>query len=222
MHGGPSVARAAPADVRHCQHVTEKSAVPEWFGRAEAPAPAVNRASSGCVLPVVLLALAAAAASAVFGMVEHQRAERLERQLGEAMALSKNPRSAPAEPAPLPASPPPTPTPAPPPATAATPEPSADPTEALSSAEIMKVMSRARPALKACYDASPPDDRGAGRVTLNVTIAATGSVTQVRAERAGTLEPAVATCVTRVVRSLKFPESSGPTTVNYPVVFQSE
>ena len=205
----------------HWPGVTEKSAVPEWFGRAEADRPAVNRASSGCVLPLMLLALAAAAAAAVFGMIEHQRAERLERQLRAATVECQQLRASgtPVPPAPLPVEP----TPAPiADAPVPTPTPGADPTAALSAAEIMKVMNRSRPAMKACYNASPVDARGSGRIVLTLSVGANGSVTQVKAERTGSLLPAVSTCVTQVARSLKFPESSGATTVNYPVVFQAE
>lgn len=94
-------------------------------------------------------------------------------------------------------------------------------TDGLSREEIQRVIARALPRIKYCYErelgAAPALE---GKVTSTFTIASSGAVA------ASTLShtlstPSVATCVDRVVRTLTFPQphGGGQVVVTYPFVF---
>ena len=142
------------------------------------------------------------------------------------------PSPPPVDPIPTPALAPVDPIPTPAPATVAEPEVSpgiggdagevGSAVEKLDAASIAKVMARIRPAMKRCYDVALGDDpEASGKLQVSLTISAAGTVEKVTVTPSGKLPASVGTCVSRVVKTARFPASSSSTNVTYPVVFTS-
>ncbi len=94
----------------------------------------------------------------------------------------------------------------------------------LSSAEIDRVIRRAFPRFKFCYEKElKVKNRLTGKVSVNFTIAPTGRVARARVEETTMGAPTVERCVTGVMRSLRFPKprGGGIVVVTYPFVFAS-
>lgn len=215
-----------------------KDPVPEWFGKGEADPPrqrgsAEARSSVGCGMPVVLALVIAGAGAGAFFMVKRP-SPKVDTTVPTATrtVMPTPERAQPAVPEPVPVPTPPaaepTPTPSPTEVTEeAQPEPAAsadgvEGTERLRAAQIMPVMNGAKKRFRTCYENAlnySPD--AAGKVTLSLTIAATGRVPVASTTQTGNLPPQVSSCIAAIARTLKFPPSSEQTTVNYPLVFNS-
>lgn len=95
------------------------------------------------------------------------------------------------------------------------------PVDGLGRDEIQRVMARALPRIKHCYEqelGAAPDLEG--KVSATFTVAGSGAVAAVQS--AHTLaRPAVASCVERIIRTLSFPppQGGGQVVVTYPFVF---
>ncbi len=87
-------------------------------------------------------------------------------------------------------------------------------------ASIKATVQRSGPAMRRCYQdqlKSQPDL--AGKVTLHITIAADGQVSQVKAS--GGLDAELEECMMAVARRLRFALAASETRVNFPFVFKS-
>lgn len=208
-----------------------KDPVPEWFGKGEAePArhrgTAEARSSVGCGIPVALALLIGSAGAGYFFLTKRPDPKLTSRPVSTVVTVATPTPELPEPPTPVPDPPPPAEEPLPTPPTESTevvPEPSApvvDGTERLSAAKIRLVMNNAKKRYRTCYENAlnyAPDAQGG--VRLSLTIGPTGRVQVASATQTGNLPPQVATCMTAISRTLKFPESPEPTTVTYPFVF---
>lgn len=204
-----------------------KDPVPEWFGKGEAAPPqhrsAEARSSIGCAVPLVVLLLISGAGAGAFVVIQRANPKV------SAKAVAATPEAPQPEPVPAPVPlPPPEAIPAPAPvdpAEAPAEVPSApvvDGVERLSSAKIQLVIKSSQKRFQACFENAlnyAPDAEGTVRLTL--TISPAGRVPVVSATQTGSLPPQVASCISAIARTLKFPESPEQTTVTYPFVFKS-
>ena len=95
------------------------------------------------------------------------------------------------------------------------------PGDGLSKDEIQRVIARALPRLKHCYErelGAAPDLEG--KVSATFTVAGSGAVAAVQSAHS-LASPEVASCVERVIRTLTFPapRGGGQVVVTYPFVF---
>jgi hypothetical protein len=99
--------------------------------------------------------------------------------------------------------------------------------ERLNVDHIAPVVARARPRVKAkCWqpalNARSPDAPANARIVVSLVIDASGTVTSAEADDAGRHYPGLSSCVSGVVRSLRFPQAANPTPVNIPFVFAAQ
>jgi hypothetical protein len=200
-----------------------KDPVPDWFGKGE-PAPhqhrsAEARSSVGCAVPLAALLLVGAAGAGVFLTMNRTPVKVNANPVVTAEAPVPEPVAAPV---PLP---PPEPVPAPAVVETAVPEPEPEPAEEgaepLDRTKIQLVIKGSQKRFQACYENAlnyAPDAQGT--VQVSMVISSTGRVPVVSTTQTGTLPPQVASCISAIARTLKFPESSEQTKVTYPFTFK--
>lgn len=103
------------------------------------------------------------------------------------------------------------------------PEPPPMPSAARQPSEITPVVSRGRPALQRCYEALLRAEPAAAdvRLSVTITIAANGSVSDVDAHRDAGGNHTLSTCIERNVRRWIFPVAGDVTVVEIPVIFDA-
>jgi len=92
----------------------------------------------------------------------------------------------------------------------------------LSRGEVLAVINRAIGRIQRCYErALTTNPSLAGQVTFAWTIQPSGSVSGVSQTSSTLSNPAVSTCISGVIRGLRFPQpQGGPVTVAFPFMFQ--
>jgi hypothetical protein len=88
---------------------------------------------------------------------------------------------------------------------------------------IKRVIARAKPSITACYEKQlAKNPKLAGTVKVSLVIGRSGEVSSVSTDGSSLADPTVASCVARVIGTLKFPAPSGGIVkVVYPFVFRS-
>jgi hypothetical protein len=99
-------------------------------------------------------------------------------------------------------------------------EAGAEPRKPLSSAQIRHVLSQHAPALRECYVQHSMQQQGSmGSLTLELLVRASGQVAALEVQAPGTDKKKVEQCVSRLVKTWRFPRSSDETLVKYPMMF---
>jgi hypothetical protein len=201
-----------------------KDPVPEWFGKGEAP-PAQHRSaearsSVGCAVPLVLLLVVSGIGAGFFlFMARAPSADVTSKPVVIAEAPEPQPVAVPVPVPPTPAETVPAPAAEEPPVAA--PEPAAEGAAPPDRAKILLVIKGSQKRFQACYENAlnyAPDAEGTVWVTM--VISSTGRVPVASTSQSGTLPPQVASCISAIARTLKFPESSEQIKVTHPFAFK--